>query len=125
MHTRIRQVINLTANGKLKEFAEIMGWTPQYVTNLVSGRVGIGISPVVAILKKYPSIDARWLLLGEGAVYKPDIIERTKANLRRLMELEKYVPYMNFDELEQYNNGHSDFGQEQIERWESIKQQII
>lgn len=118
MHTRIRLIADTYTRGRLKDFADLMGWTPQYVTNMVSGRASIGLTPVVAILRKFPKVDARWLLLGEGAMFKPDIVERTKKNLQLLIEFEKYVPFMTVEELKEYNAGRTDFPEKTVEKWD-------
>ena len=123
MYARIKQVIETSTGGKVAEFARMMGWSPQYVTNLTSGRGSVGIQPVVALLEKFPNLDARWLLLGEGVMFKPDIVERTKGKLQRLMELEQYVPYMTASELQKYNRGEVDFPPKRIASWAQILQE--
>lgn len=58
---------------KKKEFAEIMGWKPNYLSKLISGKQGVGLAPVVQILDKFKDIDARWLLFGEGDMIRKEI----------------------------------------------------
>ena len=64
MNDRLSMFIKF-ACGRQSVFAERMGWTRTYVSKLTRG-VGLGITPVVAILSEFPELDARWLLLGEG-----------------------------------------------------------
>lgn len=68
----ISQRIELIAKSKAKrkkDFAEIMGWKPNYLSKLISGEQGIGLTPVVQLLEKFSDIDARWLLFGEGEMF--------------------------------------------------------
>lgn len=69
---RIDVIATLKA-GKKKDFAEAMGWKPNYLSKLTSGEQGIGLKPIMQLLEKYRDINARWLLFEEG-----DMILRTK-----------------------------------------------
>lgn len=62
---RIALIVEYKAKKK-KDFAEIMGWKPNYLSKLISGEQGVGLTPISQILKKFPDIDARWLLFGDG-----------------------------------------------------------
>ena len=118
MNSRLRQIIDLKAHGRQAEFAAIMGWTPQYLSRLVLGDSGIGIRPIAAILTKFPDIDARWLILGQGAMLSSGV-DKAKAHLLRLLSLEKYMPVMSSDELRQLTeDGNTDFPPDVIARWE-------
>jgi hypothetical protein len=66
MHTRLAEIIKYVTKGNQAQFAELMGWNPQYVTKLLKGG-SFGIVPVVAIIEKFPEINARWFLTGKGA----------------------------------------------------------
>lgn len=68
MNERLLRFIRF-ACGQQSVFAERMGWTRTYVSKLTHG-VGLGITPVVAILEAFPELDARWLLLGEGEMLR-------------------------------------------------------
>lgn len=63
MHERLAHIIKLKAGGKQNEFAALMGWSPQYLGKLIRGG-NFGLQPVLAILSKFPEIDARWFLFG-------------------------------------------------------------
>ena len=120
MNTRLRQIIDYKTGGSQKTFAEMMGWSPQYLFRLLKGEGGIGIRPVIAILEKFPDINARWLLLGEGAMVSTGI-DKAKAHLIRLLTLEKYMPVMSTEELNQLTiDGVTDFPAEKIEEWETM-----
>lgn len=58
------------ACGRQSVFAARMGWERQYLSKLTRG-IGLGLTPVVAILQEFPELDARWLLLGEGDMLRP------------------------------------------------------
>ena len=66
MNERLKHLIELKTNGSQKDFAELMGWTPQYLTKLLKGEGEFGLKPVLTILSAFPEIDARWLLFGPG-----------------------------------------------------------
>ena len=70
MNNRLRQIIEYATGGNQTEFAALMGWSPQYLSRLILGQGGIGIRPIVALLEKFPDINARWLLLGEKSEAK-------------------------------------------------------
>ena len=71
---RLRQFIEYKTNGSQVEFAEIMGWQPQYLNKLVKGG-SFAYNPIVALLQKFPELDARWLILGEGDMIMKDYAE--------------------------------------------------
>lgn len=68
MNVRILELINYVYKGNKAQFAREMGWKPQYLNTLLNGN-RIGISPLIAILKIFPELNARWLLLGEGEMF--------------------------------------------------------
>lgn len=97
-----------------------MGWTPQYLSRLVLGESGFGIRPVVALLEKFPDLDARWLLLGEGAMLSSGV-DKAKQHLLRLLSLEKYMPVMSGEELRQLTeDGRTDFPADVVAHWEEL-----
>ena len=65
MHTRLVKIIELKSGGKRVDFASFLGWSPQYLHKLIKGHT-FGITPVITILTKFPEINARWLLFGDG-----------------------------------------------------------
>lgn len=78
--------------GKQKAFAELMGWTPQYLAKLLRGN-NFGLAPVVRLVEVFPEIDARWLLTGEGAMFSP------QSRLGILLDMQRYLPVMTEEEL--------------------------
>ena len=76
------------ACGRQSVFAERMGWERQYLSKLTRG-IGLGITPVLAILREFPELDARWLLLGEGQMLRArqedlrDALSEARQNLEK------------------------------------------
>ena len=120
MNTRLRQIIELKTGGNQAEFAALMGWKPQYLFRMLKGESGIGIRPVVALLEKFPELNARWLLLGEGVMVSSGVDE-AKTHLLRLLALEKYMPVMSVQQLHQLTEeGYTNFDDETIAHWEEL-----
>ena len=117
MNERLLQFIQYKTGGRKSKFAEMLGWSPQYLNKLLNQEGGIGIRPVLSLLGTFPELDARWLLLGEGAMITTGAAE-IKAHLLRLLELEKYMPVMSPDELRDIQLGKTDFDSGSYERWE-------
>lgn len=118
MNERLLQFIQYKTGGKQAEFAELMGWSPQYLHKMLK-EGGIGIRPIVALLEKFPELNARWLLLGEGAMINTGA-DAVKSHLLKLLELEKYMPVMTPDELRLLEDGQTDFDAETVIRWEEL-----
>lgn len=128
MKDRLKTIVRYKTNGKQKEFAVLMGWSPAYLNNLLKG-TSIGLQPVIAILKAFPEIDARWLLLGEGSMLIEDKMSamrhQTMAHIHTVLDLEKYLPVMSPEELKEYEKlvtTHTTpcFGNEAKMRWLSM-----
>ncbi len=69
MKDRIRTFItdrNLTAT----QFADEIGVQRSSISHILSGRNHPGYEFIQKVLKKYPSVNAEWLLLGKGQMYK-------------------------------------------------------
>ena len=118
MNERLLQFIQYKTGGKQAEFASLMGWSPQYLHKMLK-EGGIGIRPIVALLEKFPELNARWLLLGEGAMLTTGA-DAVKSHLLKLLELEKYMPVMTPEELRLLEDGQTDFGAESIARWDEL-----
>ena len=119
MNDRLLEIIKYKTAGKHAEFARIMGWSPQYLNRLIKGESGIGIRPIVALLQKFPELNARWLLLGEGAMVTSGA-EEVKQRLMQLLEIEKFMPVMTPEELRAVTDGQSEFPEATIERWSAL-----
>ena len=51
MNKRLQEIIQYKTGGRQKDFAELMGWTPQYVFKLLKGE-NFGLSPDVETPEK-------------------------------------------------------------------------
>lgn len=116
MNNRLLEIIKYATNGKQVEFANIMGWKPQYITKCL--REGMGIKPIIALLEKFPELNARWLILGEGTMLDASI-EGVKKHLMHLLQIEKYMPVMTADEQQRMLAGE-EFNEEDILRWQDL-----
>ena len=96
MNTRLSQFIDYATGGNRAEFARIVGWSPQYLNTMLKGK-RIGLNPIVTLLDKFPELNARWILLGEGAMLAPSV-DAMKQHLFRLLEIERYLPVMTAEE---------------------------
>lgn len=102
MNKRLQEIIQYKTGGRQKDFAELMGWTPQYVFKLLKGE-NFGLSPVLKICEALPELNARWLLTGQGDM----LTEDARSGLRRealkkaqaIMDFERLIPVMTPDEL--------------------------
>ena len=104
INERIDFVIKAKAGGR-PGFAKLIGVSQQYVNKIANPGGSVGLEPVLTILRLYPDIDARWLLLGEG---EPYVVPETVRDFRRriggridyLLAVEKYLPVMDPEEIE-------------------------
>jgi transcriptional regulator with XRE-family HTH domain len=115
MNNRLFEFIRYKTGGKQAEFAELMGWSPQYLNKLLKDG-SIGIRPIISLLEKFTELNARWLLLGEGAMITTGV-DCVKQHLLRLLQIEKYMPVMTPEELRQLQDGRSEFDDATIEHW--------
>ena len=56
---------NITA----KQFAEEIGIQPSGMSHILGGRNNPSLDFVTKVVRRYPEIDANWLLLGKGEMY--------------------------------------------------------
>lgn len=97
MNIRLQEIIKYKTGGRKTAFAELMGWTPQYLAKLLNGE-NFGLQPVLSILEKLPEINARWFLFGQGSMLEIgkmfDLQRETMNHIQELLDLDKYIPYM-------------------------------
>jgi DNA-binding XRE family transcriptional regulator len=67
----ILQAKNITA----KQFAEEIGIQPSGMSHIMSGRNNPSLEFVNKVIRRYPEIDANWLLLGKGEMYAAGAME--------------------------------------------------
>lgn len=117
---RLKEIIAYKTDGNKAKFAEMLGWSPQYLNRIINGAGSFGIRPLKAVLSAMPEINARWLLFGTGQMLDRMPSDKAMHRLLRLMELEKYMPVMSGDELRLLESGKVDWDSQQIERWEKL-----
>ena len=125
MNQRLRQFIQYSC-GRPSVFADRMGWERQYLSKLTRG-IGLGLTPVVAILQEFPELDARWLLLGEGEMLRPAASEcrphlaAARDRVARSLELARFLPVMSEVELSEFASGRLDFPASAHARWGDVQ----
>ena len=99
---------NITA----RQFAEEIGIQPSGMSHIMGGRNNPSLDFAVKVLKRYPEIDANWLLLGKGAMY----VERGVGSEKREVRSEKWEVGSEEREVGSGENverqGEMDFGTE-------------
>lgn len=118
MNTRLSQFIDYATGGNKADFARSLGWTPQYLSGMLKD-CRIGMNPLLTLLTKYPELNARWLLLGEGAMLTA-CGDAIKAQLTRLLNIEQYLPVMTAEEQQHIINGRYDFDAETYAKWDAL-----
>ena len=125
MNSRLLTFIKY-ACGRQSVFADVMGWDRQYLSKLTRG-IGLGITPVVAILKTFPRLDARWLLLGEGEMLRPvesnnrPQLVAARDRLARSLALAQFLPFMTDVELSEFASGKLEFPASSVTRWRELQ----
>lgn len=73
INERISYLVENKANNNKKKFAEMIGFAPQVVSNIVSGRKSKPSFDVLnAIKASFVDVNSEWLLTGEGEMLKED-----------------------------------------------------
>lgn len=114
MNRRLAQFIEYKTGGNQKEFADLMGWSPQYLYKMLKGD-SMGIQPVVSLLQKFPELDARWLILGEGVM-----LSTVRNRILGLLSLEKYIPVMTKEQVQELAAGRTDFDRDTVDGWQDM-----
>lgn len=118
MNTRLSQFIDYATGGNKADFARSLGWTPQYLSGMLKD-CRIGMNPLLTLLAKYPELNARWLLLGEGAMLTA-CGDAIKAQLTHLLNIEQYLPVMTVEEQQRIINGNYSFDAETYAKWDAL-----
>lgn len=126
MNKRLQEIIKYKTNGKQTAFAAIMGWSPQYLSKLVRG-VDFGLAPIITLIKKFPEINARWFLIGEGEMFNESKLSHVRTTIQShiatVLEMEKYLPVMTPTEIADFEKmciGEASpmFSTSAIEEWQ-------
>lgn len=118
MNTRLSQFIDYATGGNKADFARSLGWTPQYLSGMLKD-CRIGMNPLLTLLSKYPELNARWLLLGEGAMLTA-CGDAIKTQLTRLLNIEQYLPVMSAEEQQRIISGDYDFDADTYAKWDTL-----
>lgn len=98
---RIAQLVEYKTGGKQTAFAELMGWSKQYLSKLLNGE-SIGINTISTIVSVMPEVNARWLLTGVGNMVDAAFM----VNVVKLWcDYEEYIPVMNEADKAAIGNG--------------------
>lgn len=114
MNERLAKLIEYKTGGNHKEFADLMGWSPQYLHKMLKGD-SMGIQPVVSLLQTFPELDARWLILGEGVM-----INSVHNRILDMLELERYIPVMTGEQVRELAAGRTDFDSDTVGEWKTL-----
>lgn len=128
MNKRLLDIIRYKTDGKQNKFAEIVGWSPQYLAKLLRGD-NFGLQPVLTLLSKFPDIDARWFLFGDGNMLCEnkvfDVRHETYSRVHTIMMYDRYISVMSPEEIRQFEDVLSSkckphISQEDLGRWERL-----
>lgn len=128
MSSRLREIINYKTGGRQNPFAELLGWSPQYLAKLLKGE-NFGLSPVLTLLSTFPEINARWFLFGEGSMLEAgrlfELQRESMSHIMSLLDLDKYIPYMSGEEVREFEEAvqsgrKPDFSPDTVAKWQSL-----
>ena len=128
MNNRLLDLIKYKTGGRQNKFAELVGWTPQYLAKLLRGE-NFGLQPVLTLLEKLPEINARWFLLGDGSMLNDDKVfglrRETYSRVQSILMLDRFLSVMSPDEIRRFEDvlsgkTYPDFSDEDVARWEVL-----
>ena len=76
INNRVEQIIKKTTISK-SSFSKATGISTVILSHISSGRNKVSVTAVEQILTAYPKINAEWLLLGKGQMFKDGIETET------------------------------------------------
>lgn len=118
---RLERFVKYKIKKSQVEFAELMGWDKQYLHGLMKGR-SFGLKPVEALLRKFPELNARWLILGEGQMLSGEYAEGARKRIRYriaiLEKMEDLIPYMTKEQLLEVSYGNMRLPDDEIKELE-------
>lgn len=128
MNKRLLEIIHYKTNGKKQQFAELLGWSPQYLTKLLNG-ANFGLQPVLTVLSVFPEINARWFLFGEGSMLEIgklfELQRQAVHHIQSLLDLDRYIPFMSGEEVKEFetalvSGGKPDFSPDTLLKWQRL-----
>ena len=112
INERMKFICDIYANGNIADFARIMKWSYQYAYKTLTDK-SVGIVPVTEVLRKFPQVNARWLLLEDGAPLT-NLMQKQKSRLELMLEYEKYLKFMTPEQIKKYAHNIEEFTQEEV-----------
>ena len=106
---RFREFVDYKRGGEsYSKFAERLDMSNQRMNNLFNG-IQFGIKVIDVLMRKFPELNIRWLVLGEGEMllkeYKTKEEEKIRADLSfRIKEIESLIPHLPYSKLMQINS---------------------
>lgn len=102
MKDRLAQLIQYRTGGRKKEFAELCGWLPSYLTKLLNGE-NFGLQPVLTIIQVIPELNVRWFLTGVGEMIDSRDVKLAEQNkflqmVNNVADWASFVPILTDDE---------------------------
>lgn len=128
MNNRLADLIKYKTGGRQNKFAELLGWTPQYLAKLLRGD-NFGLQPVLTLLEKLPEVNARWFLFGEGSMLNDDKVfglrRETYSRVQSILMFDRFLSVMSPDEIRRFEDvlsgkSYPDFSDEEVARWEVL-----
>ena len=95
INQRVVQLLEQVAGTK-SAFSSQTGISPVILSHISSGRNKVSLTAVEQILKAYPDVNAEWLILGKGSMFK------TESNKDWISALQRRIDQLD-DEINQNN----------------------
>jgi len=86
-----------TQNLSSSQFADEIGVQRSSISHILSGRNNPSLEFVTKILKRYPEINADWILFGRGSMYK-GLNDKTEVEVKELKKQKMQADLFSFDE---------------------------
>jgi len=69
-----------------KEFGEVVGYSQQSLSNFFSGNTKIPRGDLfIALAEHFPNLNLRWLLIGDGKMWRSEELQENKVAYQQLM----------------------------------------
>ncbi len=90
IESKIIQVFNSSGMSRL-DFASKLNISNAVLSHLASGRNKASLDLVIAVLTHFPKINAEWLILNKGEMYKSEIDDREALKLELIGQIQTIV----------------------------------
>ena len=94
INNRVVQLIGKTTNSK-SSFSQATGISAVILSHISSGRNKVSLTAVEQIIKAFPTVNAEWLILGKGQMFKDgldaNVSDELEYNLNQLeLEIQRH-----------------------------------